>query len=326
MRETCGDPAFAPRLGTRSPVIQLWRRIAPLLLFLLLALSLAAQAGRGAGTGPGGGSGGGGESGSSGSAGPLAVTTIGERSNGITVVGRLEPEVRIEHQIPSAGYVDTILVQEGDTVAAGAQLLQIRRRDDLLELYQPVPLNARISGRIAEIHVSPESEVSAGSPAVTIIGTERFRLDAAVSDKDAFRVQIGQRVTGRTIDGGTISGTLRSRSQEPDYETGLFDLTFSFPRRGEVRIGEFILIELPVDTVQGVFVPRDAVVRRYGSFFVWVIAPDNTLVPQEVSVGPSFGDEVVILDGLDDGVSYLRTLTGREREGQPVPAADDRTR
>ncbi len=300
------------------------------LLFALFVFSspgtLIAQSGRGAGTGSGRGAGGNGEDGSPVPDGPVAVAAIEERSNGITVVGRLEPEVRIEHRIPSAGYVGTILVQEGDTVAAGDRLLRIRRRDDLLDLYQPVPLNARVRGRVAEIHVSPESEVSQGAPAVTIIGTERFRLDAAVSDKDAFRVQIGQQVTGRTVDGGAITGTLRSRSQEPDYETGLFDLTFSFPRSGEVRIGEFILIELPVDTVRGVFIPRDAVVRRYGSFFVWGISPENTLVPREVSVGPSFGDEVLIREGLADGVSYLRILTGREREGQPVPSADERSR
>jgi multidrug resistance efflux pump len=51
----------------------------------------------------------------------------------------------VVHSIPSAGFVADVRVREGQNVADGDILLTVRRRDDVLELYQPVPLPARVS-------------------------------------------------------------------------------------------------------------------------------------------------------------------------------------
>jgi multidrug efflux system membrane fusion protein len=153
-----------------------------------------------------------------------------------------------------------------------------------------------------------------------VLGTEGYVLKANVSDKDAFRIDVGQAVSGKTTDGTAIRGILRSRSQEPDYSTGLFELTFQFPNSQMVDIGEFVLIEMPIDRVRGVFVPRDVVVRRYGRFFIWMVSEARTLVAREVSMGPVFGDLVLISEGLEPGEQYLRRLTGREREGDSLAA------
>jgi multidrug efflux pump subunit AcrA (membrane-fusion protein) len=205
-------------------------------------------------------------------------------------------------------------------VQPGEELLSIKRKDDVMDLYKPVPLTARINGRVSEVLVQVEAEVNAGDPAVVILGTEGYVLKANVSDKDAFRIDIGQPVSGLTAGGTTISGVLLSRSQEPDYSTGLFELTFQFPNSQRVDVGEFVLIDLPLDRVRGLFVPRDAVVRRYGKFFLWTVNDSQTLEAREVVLGPVFGELVLISDGLQPGERYLRRLTGREREGAPVDA------
>lgn len=141
-----------------------------------------------------------------------------------------------------------------------------------------------------------------------------------MSDKDAFRIELGQQVSAVTTEGETVRGVLEARSQEPDYETGLFELTFQFTTDSSIRIGEFLLIELPVDRVEGVFVPRDSVVRRYGSFYLWVVGDDGTLEAREVTVGDSFADEVHLVDGVDPGERFLPAPTGREREGASIGA------
>jgi multidrug efflux pump subunit AcrA (membrane-fusion protein) len=156
-----------------------------------------------------------------------------------------------------------------------------------------------------------------------ILGTEGYLLEANVSDKDAFRIDVGQSVTGRTAGGNAISGILLSRSAEPDYSTGLFELAFQFPNSQRVSIGEFVLIDLPIDRVRGLFVPRDAVVRRYGKFFLWMVSDAQVLEAREVTLGPVFGDLVLIREGLKPEERYLRRLTGREREGAPAPGAPD---
>jgi multidrug efflux pump subunit AcrA (membrane-fusion protein) len=286
---------------------------------LLAPVSVSAQQGAGRG---GGASGTGTSSGQAGAAdrSPVTVAQISQQSHSITVGGRLEPQSRIVHKTSSSGYIQSVRVREGQLVQAGEELLSIKRKDDVMDLYKPVPLSARITGRVSEVLVQIEAEVNAGDPAVVILGTEGYVMKANVSDKDAFRIDIGQPVSGQTADSTTISGVLLSRSQEPDYSTGLFELTFQFPNSQRVDVGEFVLIDLPLDQVRGLFVPRDAVVRRYGKFFLWGVNDSQALEAREVVLGPVFGELVLISDGLQPGERYLRRLTGREREGATVDA------
>ena len=285
---------------------------------LLTAVSVSAQHGGRAGPPPGPGAGSGQAEGADRS--PIAIAQVSQQSHTITVGGRLEPQSRIVHKTSSSGYIQSVRVREGQLVQAGEELLSIKRKDDVMDLYKPVPVTARITGRVSEVLVQVEAEVNAGEPAVVVLGTEGYVLEANVSDKDAFRIDIGQQVSGLTAGGTTISGVLLSRSQEPDYSTGLFELTFQFPDSQRVGVGEFVLIDLPVDRVRGLFVPRDVVVRRYGKFFLWIVNEAQALEAREVTLGPVFGDLVLIKDGLQPGERYLRRLTGREREGAAVGA------
>lgn len=278
-------------------------------LLVIIPATLVAQ-GR-----PGGG-GGGGSSSSGGP--PIVEATVSRRSHAITVTGRLEPRDRIVHRIPSSGFVDSISVRQGDLVRPGQEMLRVRRRDDVLGQYRPVLLEARISGLVSVVHVRPEADVSTADPAVTVLDTNGYKLYANVSDKDAFRIGVGGTVTGQTSEGHRISGSLVSRSQEPDYSTGLFELTFQFGADRDVQIGEFVMIDLPVDRVEGVFVHRDAVIRRYGSYFIWLVTPDGTLTAGEVELGDPFDDEILVLSGLKPGDRYLSRPTGRERDGMAL--------
>jgi multidrug efflux pump subunit AcrA (membrane-fusion protein) len=284
--------------------------------FLFPVTVMAQQGSRGQSGGGTGGSPAGGAEGS-----PIAVAQVNEQVSSVTVGGRLEPQSRIVHKISTGGFVQSISVREGQLVEAGEELLEVRRKDDVLELYKPVPLNARISGRVSEVLVQPEAEVGAGESAVVILDTKAYVLRANVSDRDAFRIDVGQEVTGRTAGGTPIRGVLLSRSPEPDYSTGLFELTFRFPDSQQVGVGEFVLIDLPVDRLHGLFVPRDAVVRRYGKYFLWVVNESQNLEAREVTPGQVFGDLVAIRQGLEPGERYLKVLTGREREGAPAGAA-----
>ncbi len=285
---------------------------------LLTVVSVSAQHGGRAGPPPGPGAGSGQAEGADRS--PIAIAQVSQQSHTITVGGRLQPQSRIVHKTSSSGYIQSVRVREGQLVQAGEELLSIKRKDDVMDLYKPVPVTARIAGRVSEVLVQVEAEVNAGEPAVVVLGTEGYVLEANVSDKDAFRIDIGQQVSGLTAGGTTISGVLLSRSQEPDYSTGLFELTFQFPDSQRVGVGEFVLIDLPVDRVRGLFVPRDVVVRRYGKFFLWIVNESQALEAREVTLGPVFGDLILISNGLQSGERYLRRLTGREREGAAVGA------
>jgi multidrug efflux pump subunit AcrA (membrane-fusion protein) len=187
-------------------------------------------------------------------------------------------------------------------------------------IYKPAIVTARISGWISEVLVQPEDDVSDAEPAVVIIGTEGYELEASISDKDAFKVRIGQEVSAHTAEGRKIIGVLVNRSQEPDYTTGLFSLTFHFPNNQRTYVGEFVIIDLPVDRSKGIFIKRDLIIRRYGTYFLWVVGDDQILEAREVVLGPTYDEMVRIDQGLSEGERYLIRLTGREKGGAKVNA------
>jgi multidrug efflux pump subunit AcrA (membrane-fusion protein) len=248
---------------------------------------------------------------------PIAAAQLSERSRAITVGGRLEPLVRVEHQTSAPGTVLSVDVAEGDSVREGQLLFSISK-DELTGKYRPVQVTARVAGRVSKVEIRAEDEVSTGQAGVTVIGTGGYTLRATVSDKDAFKIEVGQQVRGRTPGGRELTGVLVTRSLEPDYASGLFLLTFEFPDGEKTHVGEYLLVDLPVDKARGIFVPRELVVRRYGRYYLWVVGPGGLLEAREVVPGRIFGEQVLIESGLSAGERYLTRLTGREKEGEPV--------
>ena len=252
---------------------------------------------------------------------PTAAAEIDTRSRSVEVGGRLRPRTRVTHAAPVAGIVREIAVEPGDRVEPEADLFVIER-DEVGQTFRPTAVEARIGGVVSEVMVQAEEQVSAGDAGVVVVGRGGYVLEARVSDKDITGVRVGRTVTARSSVGATVSGRLSVRGEEPDYETGLFPVTFRFPDASGIGIGTFLLVELPIREVEGIFVPRDAVDRRYGRDFLWVVdEAEAALARREVTLGDAFDDEVLVADGLTPGERYVVRLSGREREGAPVPPA-----
>ncbi len=247
----------------------------------------------------------------------LLETEISTRANSISVAGRLEPSSRIVHNSTISGTVGELFVEIGNKVQAGEHLFRIDR-NDIGQSFKPVYVDSKISGIVSEIDIQIYSDINAGSRAVTIIATDSFIARSVISDKDAFKIEVGQSVTGLSPEGLRISGTLSGRSQEPDYNTGLFTLNFEFPKKVGFYIGSFILIQLSTDKVEGIFISRDLLVRRYGKYFLWLVDSENKLTAREVESGAIFGNDVQIISGLALGEKYLSRITGKETEGMEV--------
>ena len=245
----------------------------------------------------------------------LLTAAVERRSRVIQVAGRLKPRTSILHTAPADGLVQGLMVSPGDRVRAGTLLFSVDRNEVGVS-FRPVPEFARISGLVSEVNISNEEEVSEEDPGVTLIGLDGFTLEAKISDNDAFTVAAGQSVKAHTRDGAEIQGTLARRSPEPDYATGLFELTFEFPPDPAAFVGAFVLIDLPTEITEGFFVPRGAIDRRYGRNFLWIVeGTESTLQRREVILGTSIGDEILVSEGLSAGERYLKRLSGREREG-----------
>ncbi len=249
---------------------------------------------------------------------PTVVAEIGTRSRSTLVGGRLEPRSRISHAPPFSGFVREVFVEPGDRVAVGAELYLIER-DEVGRGFRPVVVNARISGRVSAVDIEIEQLVSQSSPGVVVLNDSEYNLEARISDKDAFHVEVGRSVQAEAANGTRVEGLLVQRSQEPDYESGLFTLRFRFPAGESLTMGSFLLIELPTERFSGVFAPRRAIERRLGRHFLWIVDQDTQeLELREVQLGESVGDETLVVEGINHGEHFLAHLTGREREGTPA--------
>jgi len=160
------------------------------------------------------------------------------------------------------------------------------------------------------------SEVKSGAAAVTVMDDSGYRLVAALSDKDAFRVAaIGRAtVTARSADGVNLRGNLEGVAAEPDYSTGLFSATLRFPAQTGARIGMVLFMDLPVESIRGQFVKQELIVRRFGRSVMWTIDEADKLKLVQVTTGKPYDDELLVTDGLPPGSRYLNRLDGSERE------------
>jgi multidrug efflux pump subunit AcrA (membrane-fusion protein) len=294
-----------------------------MMIFILLVgttTSVWAQAGP-FGGGAGGGPGGPGNRG--GSSGEIVGTVgISQQSLTTTVAGRLRPLNTVSHQVSANGFVSELYVELGSPVQVGAPLFALER-DEIGGGYVPVVVRARISGVVSAIHINLNNEVRTGENGVTVIDTREYTLTAQISDKDAFKVQPGMSVTGVSTSRAILTGELTGRSPEPDYQTGLYTLTFRFSdnSRGSQSnyLGQFLTIELPTETVQGIFVSQDLLFRQYGRYYVWTVTEDDTLTARLVTLGLTYGTQVQITSGLSAGERYLLVRRGNEREGMAIP-------
>lgn len=303
-------------------------------LFLVIAGATAQQPGMGGGPGggapvtpgtqPPGGPGPGGQQGTrpggdnsrSPGAGLISIARLETRTTSIGVAGRLEPARRIGHTIGIAGFVDTIHVRVGDGVTEGQALVTLSR-DAPGEVFRPLIVASRITGRVSEIHLHEGAEVRSGAAAVTVMDDSEYHLVAALSDKDAFRVAAMGRtaVSARSADGVNLRGSLQGVSAEPDYATGLFNATLRFPAQPGARIGMVLFMDLPVESVRGQFVKQELIVRRFGRSIMWTIDENEKLKQVQVTTGKPYGEDVLVISGLPPGTRYLNRLNSGEQEG-----------
>ncbi|MBB6481001.1 efflux RND transporter periplasmic adaptor subunit [Spirochaeta isovalerica] len=249
----------------------------------------------------------------------IAVAGAAGTDRVITVGGRLTPLRKITHSISVEGYVDAILVKQGDRVSPGSPLARISR-DVIGESYRPVILESRISGIVSQIHIYENESVRSGAEAVTVLDDRSYLLKVSLSDRDAPAVRrLGALpVQGMTPEGQSFRGRIESLSTEPDYNTGLFTLTISFPRSSDLYLGTVLFVDLPVEKASGIAIESSAVIREEGKAYVWIIDDQGLIRKQAVVAGDISEENIEIKEGIAEGTRYIRTPSGEEKPDMSI--------
>jgi multidrug efflux system membrane fusion protein len=118
-------------------------------------------------------------------------------------------------------------------------------------------------------------------------------------------------------------GTLDTIDNQIDTTTGTVKLRAIFNNDQWILFpNQFVNVQLVVDTAHNVdIVPTAAIQRGAPGTFVYVVKPDKTVAVQKVKLGPTDGQRVAILSGLQPGESIVIDGADRLRDGAKITLA-----
>ncbi len=124
-----------------------------------------------------------------------------------------------------------------------------------------------------------------------------------------------------TVELGT--GTLETVDNQIDTTTGTVKLRAIFNNPQEMLFpNQFVNIKLLIETLRDAdIVPTAAIQRGAPGTFVYLVKPDHTVAVQKVKLGPSDGQRVVILSGLQPGQMVVDDGADRLKDGAKVTLA-----
>ncbi len=118
-------------------------------------------------------------------------------------------------------------------------------------------------------------------------------------------------------------GKLDTVDNQIDTTTGTVKLRAIFDNAEETLFpNQFVNVKLLVNTMQDTdIVPNSAVQRGAPGTFVYLVQPDHTVAVRKVKLGPTDGQRIAILSGLEPGESVVVDGTDRLRDGAKVTLA-----
>lgn len=191
-----------------------------------------------------------------------ALELLGVGSSDIDEIARTGTPIRaVAVRAPASGYVTRYAAVLGT------------RADPSMVLYEIADLSS--VWVVASVHERDVASVRAGAPA-------RFTLSGARGEAMTARIHLVE----PSLDEATR--TARVRLVLPNKD-------------GQLRPGQFGEVELELPAEEGLFVPRDAVIRTGEHEYVYLDTGGDRLVPRLVRTGLARDGQVLVLEGVAEG-------------------------
>jgi membrane fusion protein, copper/silver efflux system len=201
------------------------------------------------------------------------------------------------------------LIELGMTESQIDQLELSNDATSRLELVAP------ISGTVIERLAVEGQYVAEGEPIFRLADLSSLWLILKLFPEDAALVRVGQTVSAQVQSepGKTFSGIVEFISPTVSTDSRTVDVRVVLPNpTGHLRVGDFARAQIDVPVVasdsaadvepmNAILVPRDAVLMVASASVVYLETEPGRFEMQSVTVGPTVGNEIVILAGLKAG-------------------------
>jgi membrane fusion protein, multidrug efflux system len=190
-----------------------------------------------------------------------------------------------------------------------------------------------VTGRVGLRQVDPGNYVQTSDPNGIVVVTQLqpisviFTLPEDNLPEVMKRVRAGATLPAtaydRTGTDAIAKGKLDTVDNQIDTTTGTVKLRAIFDNEQETLFpNQFVNVQLLVNTMHDIdIVPSSAIQRGAPGTFVYLAKPDNTVAVQKVKLGPTDGQRVAILSGLQPGESVVIDGADRLRDGAKIIVA-----
>jgi membrane fusion protein, multidrug efflux system len=190
-----------------------------------------------------------------------------------------------------------------------------------------------VTGRVGLRLVDPGNYVQMSDPNGIVVITQLKPISVMFTTPEDNLPEVMKRLrAGATLDviaydrSGTneiARGRLDTVDNQIDPTTGTVKLRAIFDNEEENLFpNQFVNIKLIVNTIREAdILPNSAIQRGAPGTFVYVVKPNRTVAVQKVTLGPTDGQRVAIMSGLQPGDSVVVDGTDRLRDGAKVTVA-----
>jgi RND family efflux transporter MFP subunit len=176
-------------------------------------------------------------------------------------------------------------------------------------------IRAPFAGVVQSRKVNEGDFVGPGMPLMEFVSEGQLELVASVSEAEAKALKVGQKVKFE-IEGRTGEAQISALSPGGDPVSHRGTLRARALDVKGLRTGAFARIEVPGLKLQGLSVPRSALVQRGELSGVFVVR-DGKAELRWLSLGEPSGDRLPVKSGLKPGEAVV-DVPGELKDGQPV--------
>jgi RND family efflux transporter MFP subunit len=219
-------------------------------------------------------------------------------------------EVRARLQSATARR-DTAHAARGQAAAA---LDQVRTHLDYTRVRAP------FDGVVTERRVDPGALAAPGALVLTVEAAGKYRLEAAVDERDLKYVRMGQAVLVLldAWDGQPLSGKVAQIVPAADPASRSFIVKIDLPPEKNLRSGVFGRAAFSRGTRQAVFIPQSAVSEHGQLQTVYVVGDNNVAALRYVTLGAEQQQGREVLSGLSAGEIVVASPAGRDLAGKRI--------
>ena len=187
-----------------------------------------------------------------------------------------------------------------------------------------------VTGRVGLRQVDPGNYVQVGDPNGIVVITQVKPISVLFTTPEDNLPQVIRRLRAgamldviaydRTGANELARGTLDTVDNQIDTTTGTVKLRAIFENDKETLFpNQFVNIKLIVDTIRHAdILPNSAIQRGAPGTFVYVVKTDGTVAVQKVALGPTDGQRIAIMSGLQPSESVVVDGADRLRDGAKV--------